>query len=98
MNPIADKPFAINRLSFNETLERLKWYSKIISPFPKIDYFNPTNGQRMKLITLVCTRKMTIKDAATEIGLKYTTAKSIWTIYRNQGRIMKQIRRPKKVH
>ena len=39
---------------------------------------------------------MKIKKAAKELGLNYSTAKSIYQIYKNEGRVSKKTPVPKK--
>eukprot|EP01015_Nassula_variabilis_P024436 TRINITY_DN467_c0_g1_i4.p1 TRINITY_DN467_c0_g1~~TRINITY_DN467_c0_g1_i4.p1 ORF type:complete len:307 (-),score=53.76 TRINITY_DN467_c0_g1_i4:168-1088(-) len=55
-----------------------------------------TNEIRSQLIFFIREQGMKIKRAAKELGLNYSTAKSIYQVYKNEGRVDKKTPVPKK--
>ena len=58
------------------------------SPFEKRAYVKVPDQKRFQFIQLLLERKITIKEAASELGIHYSTAKCIAKIYRQEKRIM----------
>ena len=57
----------------------------------KRGYNRVTNEQRVVLLDLL-DRNMSIRQAASQLGINYENAKSIYRIYRLQNRKTKQVR------
>ncbi|CAD8149534.1 unnamed protein product [Paramecium pentaurelia] len=61
-----------------------------------LKYAKISNEQRQKLIKQVTTTGCTIKSAAKELNINFSTAKAIMQIYRKEGRTSKKIKRENK--
>ncbi|CAD8059780.1 unnamed protein product [Paramecium primaurelia] len=61
-----------------------------------LKYSKISNDQRQRLIKQVTTTGCTIKSAAKELNINFSTAKAIMQIYRKEGRISKKIKRENK--
>ncbi|CAK75576.1 unnamed protein product (macronuclear) [Paramecium tetraurelia] len=61
-----------------------------------LKYAKISNEQRQKLIKQVTTTGCTIKSAAKELNINFSTAKAIMQIYRKEGRTSKKIKRDNK--
>lgn len=59
-------------------------------------YSITNNEQRYLMLSQIVSRRMTIKEAACEYGVKYTTAKHILNVFLREGRIEKKKRRAQK--
>eukprot|EP00357_Protocruzia_adherens_P002163 CAMPEP_0114973070 /NCGR_PEP_ID=MMETSP0216-20121206/750_1 /TAXON_ID=223996 /ORGANISM="Protocruzia adherens, Strain Boccale" /LENGTH=558 /DNA_ID=CAMNT_0002333521 /DNA_START=480 /DNA_END=2156 /DNA_ORIENTATION=+ len=62
----------------------------------KEKYSVTDNDTRMELITLIERKNLTIKKAAEQLGLNYSTAKSVVQMYKKEGRILKKSIRKKR--
>lgn len=88
--------FLIKRLIPTEAITLLRSWTKEKNPLPLKSYEITTDEQRFNLIRRVKARELTIKEAAKIYGLKYTTAKTVWKIYKHEGRFDKKKYRNKK--
>ena len=89
------RPFTVRRLSPEEAMNILKTFDKWKETTPVKSYNITSDGQRFELIRRVVAKEITIKEAARIYGLKYTTAKTIWKIYKHEGRFDKLKQRAK---
>ncbi len=95
--PVSNEPaFKIHRLSPEEALDILEAHFKENKPTEPKSYNITTDEQRFALIKRVTAKELTIKQAARIYGLKYTTAKTVWKIYKREGRVEKKKQRSKK--
>ncbi|CAD8142728.1 unnamed protein product [Paramecium pentaurelia] len=60
-----------------------------------LKYQKISNEQRQKLIKQVTTTGCTIKSAARELNINFSTAKAIMQIFRKEGRTSKKVKRDK---
>ncbi|CAK86157.1 unnamed protein product (macronuclear) [Paramecium tetraurelia] len=60
-------------------------------------YAKISNQVRQAFIKRVSEKKCTIRQAAKQFGIKFSTAKAILSIYRHEGRIGKKQRRQRKL-
>lgn len=65
-------------------------FSIILGKFG-LKYAKISNRQRQTLITKVTSTGCTIKSAAKELNINFSTAKAIMQIYRREGRITKKV-------
>eukprot|EP00826_Nyctotherus_ovalis_P027398 TRINITY_DN2141_c0_g1_i7.p1 TRINITY_DN2141_c0_g1~~TRINITY_DN2141_c0_g1_i7.p1 ORF type:complete len:127 (+),score=27.30 TRINITY_DN2141_c0_g1_i7:213-593(+) len=59
-------------------------------------YSITNNQQRYMMLSQIMGKRMSIKEAACEYGVKYTTAKHILNVFLREGRIEKKRRRAQK--
>ncbi|CAD8063002.1 unnamed protein product [Paramecium sonneborni] len=62
-----------------------------------LKYAKISNQQRQNLIKQVTSTGCTIKNAAKDLNINFSTAKAIMQIYRKEGRIQKKIKREIKI-
>ncbi|CAD8151555.1 unnamed protein product [Paramecium octaurelia] len=60
-------------------------------------YAKISNQVRQAFIKRISEKKCTIRQAAKQFGIKFSTAKAILSIYRHEGRIGKKQRRQRKL-
>ncbi|CAD8080970.1 unnamed protein product [Paramecium sonneborni] len=60
-------------------------------------YSKISNQVRQAFIRRVSEKKCTIRQAAKQFGIKFSTAKAILSIYRHEGRIGKKQKRQRKI-
>ena len=60
-------------------------------------YHSVTNSQRLQLIELIHRDKMSIRQAAAQVGIFYPTAKAINKIFKKENRVERKKHRFRKV-
>mmetsp|Transcript_53123 Transcript_53123/g.60887 ORF Transcript_53123/g.60887 Transcript_53123/m.60887 type:complete len:251 (-) Transcript_53123:457-1209(-) len=70
---------------------KIKKTNKGISKNTRESYKKVSNQARSQLIFLVESCHLSLKAATEALGIKYSTGKSILTLYRKEGRILKKI-------
>ena len=96
MEATLDTVFNIKRISPEEAMKIVRHYQISQCHAPRVDYANISNKLRSKLIKRISSGKFNIREIANNFGIKYTTLKSIWDIYVNEGRIRKMRTKPRK--
>ena len=87
------QPFAIHRLAPEKALSIIR--KTLVNSTPS-SYNLLNDQQRWNLIEKFYVQKLSVKEAARLCGIKYTTAKSILKVYKNEGRFTKRRRRGKR--
>ena len=63
---------------------------------PSKSYQTTNDEQRFKFVQKILKKELTIREAATEFGIRYSTAKTIMKVYKSEGRFEKKKHRLKK--
>jgi len=90
--------FVVKRLHPQEIVHSESFVPEKAIKRPSKSYQTTSDEQRFKFVQKILKKELTIREAATAFGIRYSTAKTIMKVYKSEGRFEKKKHRLKKGH